>query len=46
METNQKMSDQVSVPREKLLTILIHVENALAEIRQLRREIKERERRL
>jgi hypothetical protein len=40
METNQKMTeDNVSVPRQKLLTILVQVENALDEIRQLKKEI-------
>jgi hypothetical protein len=32
--------DNVSVSRQKLLTILVQVENALAEVRQLKKEIK------
>jgi hypothetical protein len=33
-------SDKVSVDRQKLLTILVMVENALAEVKQLKNEIK------
>ena len=32
--------DKVSVSRQKLLTILVMVENALNEVRQFKREIK------
>jgi hypothetical protein len=42
VEANQKMSvdDKVSVDRKQLLTILVQVENALEEVRQLKNEIK------
>jgi len=33
-------TDNISVSRQKLLTILVMVENALNEVRQLKREIK------
>lgn len=34
------MSDKVSVDRKQLLQILMQVENALEEIRQLKKELK------
>jgi hypothetical protein len=33
------MSDTVTVDRKKLLKILVHVENALQEIQQLKKEL-------
>jgi hypothetical protein len=34
------VSDEVSVDRKKLLMLLVQAENALAEVRQLKNEIK------
>jgi len=35
------MSDTVTVDRQQLLKILVQVENSLAEIQQLKKEIKD-----
>jgi hypothetical protein len=37
---NQMTEDKVSVDRKTLLTVLVQVENALEEVKQLRKEIK------
>jgi len=40
VEAHQKMTDKVSVDRQKLLMLLVQAENALAEVRQLKNEVK------
>jgi len=43
VEANQKVTEgKVSVDRKSLLMLLVQAENALAEVRQLKKEIKGR----